>query len=144
MLSVIFLPKTAPMLCVKFVPKKAPMLCVKFVPEKAPMLCVKFSPKKAPMSCVKFLPEKAPHVKHKIFTQKAPMLCVKFPPKKAPPHQLGPRYEGQLMSDGGAYSPFRSILLVRTHDYIITCVFGPTGGGGHEWRETRTLRCAPF
>ena len=40
--------------------------------------------------------------------------------------------------------PFRSILLVRTHDYIITCVFGPTGGDGHEWRETRTLRCAPF
>ena len=31
-------------------------------------------------------------------------------------HQLGPRYEGQLMSHGGAYSPFRSILLVLTHD----------------------------
>ena len=36
-----------------------------------------------------------------------------------PTHQLGPRYEGQLMSDGGAYSPFRSILLVLTHDFII-------------------------
>ena len=48
-------------------------------------------------------------------------------------HQLGPRYEGQLMSDGGAYSPFRSILLVLTHDFIITCVYGPTGSDGHEW-----------
>ena len=50
-------------------------------------------------------------------------------------HQLGPRYEGQLMSDDGAHSPFRSILLVLTHDYmyIITCVYGPTGSGGHEW-----------
>ena len=27
-------------------------------------------------------------------------------------------------ADGGAYSPFRSILLVLTHDYIITCVDG--------------------
>ena len=47
-------------------------------------------------------------------------------------HQLGQRYEGQLMSDGGAYSPFRSILLVLTHDFIITCVYGPTGSDGHE------------
>ena len=37
------------------------------------------------------------------------------------------------MSDGEAYSPFRSILLVLTHDYIITCVYGPTGSDGHEW-----------
>ena len=50
-------------------------------------------------------------------------------------HQLGPRYEGQLMSDGGAYSPFRSILLVLTHDVIITCVYGPTGSGGHERKD---------
>ena len=55
-------------------------------------------------------------------------------------HQLGPRYEGQLMSDDGAYSPFRSILLVLTHDFIITCVYGPTGSDGHEWMvPTRTL-----
>ena len=55
-------------------------------------------------------------------------------------HQLGPRYEGQLMSDGGAYSPFRSILLVLTHDFIIICVYGPTGSDGHEWMvPTRTL-----
>ena len=53
------------------------------------------------------------------------------------PHQLGLRYERQLMSDGGAYSPFRSILLVLTHDFIITCVYGPTGSDRHE-------RCAPF
>ena len=49
-----------------------------------------------------------------------------------PTHQLGPRYEGQLMSDGGAYSPFRSILLVLNHDFIITCVYGPTVSDGHE------------
>ena len=50
-------------------------------------------------------------------------------------HQLGPRYEGQLMSNGGAYSPFRSILLVLTHDFIITCVYGPTGSDGHERKD---------
>ena len=50
-------------------------------------------------------------------------------------HQLGPRYEGQLMSDGGAYSTFRSILLVLTHDFIITCVYGPTGSDGHERKD---------
>ena len=50
-------------------------------------------------------------------------------------HQLGPRYEGQLMSDGEAYSPFRSILLVLTHDFIIICVFGPTGSDGHERKD---------
>ena len=50
-------------------------------------------------------------------------------------HQLGPRYEGQLMSDGGAYSLFRSILLVLTHDFIITCVYGPRGSDGHERKD---------
>ena len=45
------------------------------------------------------------------------------------------KYEGQLMSDGGAYSSLRSILLVLTHDYIITCVHGPTGGNGHERKD---------
>ena len=50
-----------------------------------------------------------------------------------PAHQLGPKYEGQLMSDGGAYSPFRSILLVLTQGFIITCVYGPTSSDGHEW-----------
>ena len=55
-------------------------------------------------------------------------------------HQLGPRYEGQLMSDDGAYSPFRSILLVLTHDFIIICVNGPTGSDGQKWMvPTRTL-----
>ena len=55
-------------------------------------------------------------------------------------HQLCPKYEGQLMSDGGAYSPFRSILLVLTHDFIIICVYGPTASDGHEWMvPTRTL-----
>ena len=50
-------------------------------------------------------------------------------------HQLDPRYEGQLMSDGGAYSPLRSILLVLTHDFIIICVYGPTGSDGHERKD---------
>ena len=50
-------------------------------------------------------------------------------------HQLGPRYEGQLMSDGGAYSPIHSILLVLTHDFIIICVYGPTGSDGHERKD---------
>ena len=50
-------------------------------------------------------------------------------------HQLGPRYEGQLMSDGGAYSLFRSILLVLTHDFIITCVYGPRSSDGQEWKD---------
>ena len=60
-------------------------------------------------------------------------------------HQLGPRYEGQLMSDDGAYSPFRSILLVLTHDFIIRCVYGPMGSDGHEWMvPTRTLVCTIF
>ena len=33
----------------------------------------------------------------------------------------------------------------RTHSrlYHHMCL-RPTGGDGHEWRETRTLRCAPF
>ena len=50
-------------------------------------------------------------------------------------HQLGPRYEGQLMSDGGAYSPFRSILLVLTRDFISICVYGPRGSDGHERKD---------
>ena len=49
MLSVIFVPKRAHMLCIKFSPKKAPMLNVKFVHKRAPMLCIKLSPKKAPL-----------------------------------------------------------------------------------------------
>ena len=59
-------------------------------------------------------------------------------------HQLGPRYEGQLMSDGGAYSPFRSILLVLTHDFIITCVYGPTGSDGHERKDADVALCTIF
>ena len=39
------------------------------------------------------------------------------------------------MSDGEAYSPFRYILLVLTHDFIITCVYGPTGSDGHERKD---------
>ena len=42
------------------------------------------------------------------------------------------------MSDGGAYFPFRSILLVLTHDFIITCVYGPTGSDGHERKDADT------
>ena len=35
-------------------------------------------------------------------------------------HQLGPRYEGQLMSDGGAYSPFR-----QSSSYSLTTLSSP-------------------
>ena len=49
---------------------------------------------------------------------------LKFTSLSKMTHQLRLRYEGQLLSDGGAYFPFRSILLVLTHDYIITCVYG--------------------
>ena len=31
--------------------------------------------------------------------------------------------------------PFRSILLVLTHDFIITCAYGPTGSDGHERKD---------
>ena len=54
-------------------------------------------------------------------------------------HQLGPWYEDSGWRSLG-YSPFRSILLVLTHDFIITCVYGPTDMNG----KTRTPRCAPF
>ena len=39
--------------------------------------------------------------------------------------------------DGGAYSPFWSILLVLTHDCMITQLYGPTGGDGHGLFERR-------
>ena len=51
-----------------------------------------------------------------------------------------PEVRGTAVSDGGAYSPFRSILLVLTHDFIIICVYGPTCSDGHEWMvPTRML-----
>ena len=46
-------------------------------------------------------------------------------------------------ADIGAYSPFRPILLVLTHDFIIICVYGPTAVTDMNGK-TRTLRCAPF
>ena len=73
------------------------------------------------------------------------VYCVYFKTKFPFSHisQLGPRYEGQLMSDGGAYSPIQSILLVLTHDlssYVSTDGRAVTDMNG----KTRTLRCAPF
>ena len=53
-------------------------------------------------------------------------------------YQLFPtsaRPEVRGTADVGAYSPFRSILLVLTHDFIITCVYGPTGSDGHERKD---------
>ena len=41
-----------------------------------------------------------------------------------------PEVRGTADTDGGAYSPFRSILLVLTHDFIIIQGYGPTGGDG--------------
>ena len=37
---------------------------------------------------------------------------------------------GTADTDGGAYSPFRSILLVLTHDFIIIQLYGPACGDG--------------
>ena len=49
-----------------------------------------------------------------------------------------PEVRGTADTDGGAYSPFRSILLVLTHDLIIIQVYGPTGGDGSDgWRRGR-------
>ena len=70
----------------------------------------------------------------RIMTSETPRK-VKIVKSSCDPHQLGPRYKEQLMSDGGAYSPFHSILLVLTHDFIITCVYGPTGRNGHERKD---------
>ena len=36
----------------------------------------------------------------------------------------------KAVTDGGAYSPFRSILLVLTHDCIIIQLYGPACGDG--------------
>ena len=36
-----------------------------------------------------------------------------------------PEVRGTADTDGGAYSPFRSILLVLTHDFIIIQLYGP-------------------
>ena len=41
-----------------------------------------------------------------------------------------PEVRGTADTDGGAYSPFRSILLVLTHDFIIIQLYGPPCGDG--------------
>ena len=41
-----------------------------------------------------------------------------------------PEVRGTADTDGGAYSPFRSILLVLTHDFIIIQLYGPACGDG--------------
>ena len=42
-----------------------------------------------------------------------------------------PEVRGTADTDGGAYSPFRSILLVLTHDFIIIQpIYGPACGDG--------------
>ena len=45
-------------------------------------------------------------------------------------HKLSawPEVRGTADTDGGAYSPFRSILLVLTHDFIIIQLYGPACG----------------
>ena len=39
---------------------------------------------------------------------------------------------GTADTNGGAYSPFRSILLVLTHDFSIIQLYGPAGGDGQD------------
>ena len=48
--------------------------------------------------------------------------------------QLSAWPEVQRTADtvGGACSPFRSILLVLTHDFIIIQLYGPAGGDGQD------------
>ena len=41
-----------------------------------------------------------------------------------------PEVRGTADTDGGAYSPFRSILLVLTYDFIIIQLYGPACGDG--------------
>ena len=41
-----------------------------------------------------------------------------------------PEVRGTADTDGGAYSPFWSILLVLTHDFIIIQLYGPACGDG--------------
>ena len=56
-----------------------------------------------------------------------------------------PEVRGTADTDGGAYSPFRSILLVLTHDYIIIQIYGPTGGDGQNGlNRLGRWECAPF
>ena len=43
-----------------------------------------------------------------------------------------PEVRGTADTDGGAYSPFRSILLVLTHDFIIIQLYEPAGGDGQD------------
>ena len=57
--------------------------------------------------------------------------------------QLGPKYEGQLTRKTEPI-PYRSILLVLTHDFIIIQSNGPTGGDGHEWLNDADASSAPF
>ena len=45
-------------------------------------------------------------------------------------HAALPEVRGTADTDGGAYSPFRSILLVLTHDFIIIQLYGPACGDG--------------
>ena len=45
-------------------------------------------------------------------------------------HKAWPEVRGTADTDGGAYSPFRSILFVLTHDFIIIQLYGPACGDG--------------
>ena len=46
------------------------------------------------------------------------------------PLSAWPEVRGTADTDGGAYSPFRSILLVLTHVFIIIQLYGPACGDG--------------
>ena len=55
-----------------------------------------------------------------------------------------PEVRGTADTDGGAYSPFRSILLVLTHDFIIIQLYGPACGDGWEGYNDADRCCALF
>ena len=51
-------------------------------------------------------------------------------PEITPLLSAWPEVRGTADTDSGAYSPFRSILLVLTHDFIIIQLYGPACGDG--------------
>ena len=50
--------------------------------------------------------------------------------KRKVPLSAWPEARETADTDGGAYSPFRSILFVLTYDFIITQLYGPACGDG--------------
>ena len=68
------------------------------------------------------------------------ILCKKVYEKCMPKHTSAhtsarPEVRGTVDVGWRSLFPFRSILLVLTHVFIIICVYGPTGSDGHERKD---------